>query len=90
MESILNILDILVILFVVANLVRAVWKPADGGGSALLGSILAVAFLIFAIVSFSGAEGLARGSAYNQRALLIFLLAISAVSYLSWSSKPAN
>ena len=90
METILNILDVIVLLVVVASLARAVWKPVGGGGSALLASVLTLAFVIFGIVSFSGAEGLAGGSAYNQRALLIFLVAISAVSYLSWQSKPAN
>jgi hypothetical protein len=89
-ETILSILDFVVVLAVVISLSRAVWKgPSESSRSLALTSLLTVAFIIFGLVSLVAAAGLSAGSAFNQRALLISLVAIAAAIYMSWVNKPA-
>ena len=45
--------------------------------------------IIFGLVSFSAAYGLAESSAFNQVALLVFLVAIAVVAKIAWAEKAA-
>jgi hypothetical protein len=91
LEIILSILDFVVTLVVVISISRAVWKgPSKSSRSLALSLLLTLAFSVFGLVSLLGAAGLTAGSAYSQRALLIFLVAIAIAVYLSWVNKPAQ
>ena len=84
----LSILDWLVKLVVVISLARAVWNGTTRSG--LLGAVLTVAFLLFGLVSMCAGAGLESGSAFNQGALLIFLVLIAIVASRSWVNNPAQ
>lgn len=82
MKGILATLDFLVVLYVVISVPRAVWK-GQTRSRPLTGFIIA-AMMIFGLVSFTAAYGLAESSSFNQLALFISLLAIAIVARNSW------
>lgn len=85
MGTILIIADILVLLSIVISVSRAVRNGQPRGTGPLVLSIcIVIAVLIFAIVSFTAASGLAQSSAFNQVALLLFLIVIAAMARVSW------
>jgi len=82
MRIVLAILDFLVVLYVVISVSRAVWNGPTR--SRLLSGIIIAAMIILGLVSFTAGYGLADNSAFNQWALLIFLVAIAIVARNSW------
>ena len=91
MGIVLSIIDFLVLLTIVISASRWVWKqPAQGFGPLLLSICITLALLIFATVSFTAGSGLAAGSSLSQGILLIFLIAISIVTRMSWANNPAE
>ena len=88
MQTLLSILDWLVIILVVVSLARAVWNGSTR--AALLGAVLTFGFLLFGLVSMCAGAGLQSGSAFNQTALFIALAAIAVVASRTWVDKPAQ
>jgi len=84
MGTILTIADVLVLLGLVISVSRAVRKgrPQD---SLALPIVIGIALIIFATVSFCAASGLAQNTAFNQIALLIFLIMIAIMARASWA-----
>ena len=88
MGIVLRIADLLVLLSVVVSVSRAVRNgQSQGFAGQLLSICIFLAVLIFALVSFTAASGLAESSALNQAALFLFLVVTAIVSRLSWASK---
>jgi len=86
MGIVLSIADLLVLLTIVMSVLRAVRNgPTQGFGAQLLSICVAVAVLIFAVVSFTAASGLAESSSLNQGVLLTFLVLTAVVARLSWA-----
>jgi hypothetical protein len=92
MGTLLMILDFIVLLLLVVQLPRTVWKEQPQGvGSLLLSIFIALAVIVFAIVSFGAFLGLVAGSSSLMRGIfLLVLLGIAAVLRLSWGGKPAT
>jgi hypothetical protein len=88
MGIILTIADLLVLLTIVISVSRAVrnGRPS-GSGQLLLTVCIVIALLVFATVSFTAASGLAQSSAFNQAALLAFLIVTAIVARVSWAPK---
>ena len=85
----LSIADLLVLLTIVISASRAVRNGQSRGfGPLLLSICIALALLIFALVSFAAASGLAQSSSLNQVFLLAFLVVTAIVARFSWASKP--
>jgi hypothetical protein len=85
----LSIADVLVLLAIVISVLRAVRKgQSQGFGAQLLWICILVAVLVFALVSFTAAFGLAESSSLNQGVLLTFLVVTAVVARFSWASKP--
>lgn len=84
METLLSILDIIVVLAVVISLVRAVWK---GRESLILSAFLTLVFAVFGLVSLLAASGLTGRSPFDQGALLVFLVVIAAAMRMSWAKQ---
>lgn len=91
MRITLAIADVIVVLAVVFTVSRAVWRgQSDGSRSVLLSACIVLALLIFGLVSFTAAYGLAESSSFNQLALLIALVAIAIVARIGWANQPAQ
>ncbi len=91
MRIILSIADLIVVLAVVISVSRAVWRgQSDQSRSLLLSACIVLALLIFALVSFTAAYGLAESSSFNQFALLLALVAIAIVARIGWVSRAAQ
>ena len=89
MATILNILDFAVVLLVVVNVSLSVRQGlSDAPESPILTVCLVAALVLFGLVAFLAAQGLAGGSGFGQGALLIFLVA-TAVASTMWRSKRA-
>jgi len=86
----LTIVDLLVLLAIVMSALRAVWNgQSRGSGSLLLSVCIALAMLIFALVSFTAASGLAESSSsLSQGVLLAFLVVTAIVTSFSWAKQP--
>jgi O-antigen/teichoic acid export membrane protein len=84
MRIVLSIADLIVVLAVVISVSRAVWNEER---SRILSAFIIAAMIIFGLVSFSAAYGLAENSSFNQAALLVFLLAIAVVVRSGWTKK---
>ncbi len=84
----LSIADLLVLLVIVISVSRTVRNGQPRGfGPLLLSICIVVAVLIFALVSFTAASGLAQSSSLNQVVLLVFLVVTAVVARVSWASK---
>ena|SRR5690348_12888799 len=85
----LSIADLLVLLTIVISVSRAVRNGQSRGfGPLLLSICIVVALLIFALVSFTAAYGLAESSSLlSQGVLLVFLIVTAVVARVSWASK---
>jgi predicted neutral ceramidase superfamily lipid hydrolase len=80
MGIILRILDFVVVVAVVMSVSRAVWNgQSQSSPSVLLSALIGLGMLVFGLVSFTAAYGLAENSSFNQGVLLIFLVAIGVV-----------
>jgi predicted neutral ceramidase superfamily lipid hydrolase len=67
-----------------------VWRgQSETSRSLLLSACIILALLIFALVSFTAAYGLAESSSFSQVALLVFLVAIAIVIRIGWTDKLA-
>ena len=89
MRIALSIADLLVLLAVVFGALRAVRNGRSRGpGSLLLSICITLALLIFALVSFTAASGLAESSSLNQVVLLAFLVVTAVVARVSWVNQP--
>jgi cytochrome c biogenesis factor len=92
METLLGIVDFIVLLLLVVQIPRMVWKeqPHDIG-SLLLSIFIALALIIFATVSFAAFLGLVQASSSLMRGIyLVVLLGMAAVLRLSWMGKPVT
>ena len=84
----LSTADVIVLLAVVISVSRAVRRGQSGGfAPALLSICIVLALLIFAVVSFTAAFGLAQSSLFNQVFLVAFLIVTAVVARVSWASK---
>jgi FlaA1/EpsC-like NDP-sugar epimerase len=91
MRIVLGIADFVIVLAVVIAVSRAVWRgQSETSRSLLLSACIILAMLIFALVSFTAAYGLAESSLFNQVALLVFLVAMAVVVRIGWTSKTAQ
>lgn len=92
MDTLLDIVDFVVLLLLIVHITRTVWKEQlQGNGSLLLTICIALASAIFAIVSYTSYMGLVAVSSSLTRVIfLVFLLAMVVVVRLSWTSKPAG
>lgn len=89
MGIVLTIADLLVLLTVVVSISRAVQNGQPPGfGPQLLSICVTVALLIFALVSFTAASGLAESSSLGQAVLFIFLVVTAIVARFSWAPVP--
>lgn len=85
----LSIADLLVLLAIVISASRAVWKGHSRGfGPLLLSLCITLAMLIFALVSFAAAYGLAESSSLGRAVLLVFLVVTAIVARVAWVNKP--
>lgn len=90
MRIILGIADFALVVAVVIAVSRAVWRgQSEQSRSLLLSVCVVLAMLVFGLVSFTAAYGLAESSSFNQIALLIVLLAIAIIARISWANEPA-
>jgi len=91
MGTLLGILDFIVLLLLVVQIPRTVWKEQPQGfGSQLLSVFIALAVIVFAIVSFAAFLGLVEASSSLMRGIyLLVLLGMAAVLRLSWVGKQA-
>ena len=90
METILSLLDAIVLLLLIALIPRAVSRglSTKGPGSQLL-SICATAFaIVFAVVSFTASVGFLE-STTAQIAWILVLLVMAYVVRISWTNRPA-
>ena len=87
MGIILGLLDFFVVLAVAISVSRAVWNGQSGSRSVLLSALIVLGMVIFGLVSFTAAYGLAESSGFNQGVLLIFIVAIAIVARTSWADK---
>jgi hypothetical protein len=85
----LSIADLLVLLAIVISASSAVRNGQSRGfGPQLLSICIVLALLIFALVSFTAAFGLAESSSsLSQVVLLAFLVVTAIVARVSWASK---
>jgi hypothetical protein len=92
MGTLLGIVDFIVLLLLVVQVPRTVWKEQPQGfGSQLLSIFIALALIVFAIVSFVAFLGLVEASSSLMRGIyLLVLLGMAAVLRLSWVGKPAT
>jgi len=85
----LSIADLLVLLAVVAGAWRAVRNGQSRGlGSLILSICVILALLVFVLVSFTAASGLAESSSLNQVVLFAFLVVTAIVARVSWVNQP--
>ncbi len=92
MGTLLGIVDFIVLLLLVVQVPRTVWKeqPHDIG-SLLLSIFSALALIVFAIVSFAAFLGLVQASSSLMRGIyLLVLLGMAAVLRLSWVGEPVT
>ena len=91
MGTLLGILDLIVLLVLVVLIIRTVWKEQpQGSGSLLLSIFIALALIVFAIVSFAAYLGLVEVSSSLTRGIfLLILLGLAALLRLAWAGKPA-
>jgi cytochrome c biogenesis factor len=89
MGTLLGIVDFIVLLLLVVHVPRTVWKEQPQGfGSLLLSIFIALALVVFAIVSFAAFLGLVQASSSLMRGIyLVVLLGMAAVLRLSWMGK---
>jgi hypothetical protein len=91
MRIVLGIADFIIVLSVVTAVSRAVWRgQSEQSRSMLLSGLIILAMLIFGLVSFTAAYGLAESSSFNQVALLIVLVAIAVVVRIGWANEPTS
>jgi hypothetical protein len=87
MVTLLSILDVIVLLLLIVHLIRRVREKGPGFGSLLLTIFVALAVIVFAVVSLGAYLGLAaESSTFTQAIFLLILLAMSALVGFSWSS----
>ena len=87
METLVSIVDFIVLLLFVVYIPRLVRRDS---GSLLLSTLIALAVVIFAIVSFAATAGLiAATSSLTRGIVLVVLLGMAALVRLSETSKPA-
>jgi hypothetical protein len=85
----LSIADLIVLLTIVVSVSRAVRNGQPRGfGPQLLSICITLALLIFALVSFTAASGLAESSSFGQAVLFIFLVVTAIVARVSWAPVP--
>jgi hypothetical protein len=86
METLISIVDFIVLLLFVVYIPRLVRRDS---GSLLLSTLIALAVVIFAIVSFTATAGLiAATSSLTRGIVLVVLLGMAALVRLSETSKP--
>jgi hypothetical protein len=86
MGTLVSIADFIVLLLFVVYIPRVVRRDS---GSLLLSTLIALAVVIFAIVSFTANEGLiAATSSLTRGIVLVVLLGMAALVRLSEASKP--
>jgi hypothetical protein len=86
MGTLVNIVDLIVLLLLVVHVPRTVWK---GSGSLLLTICVALAVIVFAPVSLAALSGLVGSeSSLTQVILLAALLAMAALVGISLASNP--
>jgi hypothetical protein len=91
MRIVLGIADFVIVLAVVIAVSRAVWRgQSETSRSLLLSACIILAMLIFALVSFTAAYGLAESSLFNQVALLVSLVAMAIVVRIGWTNTTAE
>jgi predicted neutral ceramidase superfamily lipid hydrolase len=91
MRIVLGIADFVIVLAVVIAVSRAVWRgQSETSRSLLLSACIILAMLIFALVSFTAAYGLAESSLFNQVALLVSLVAMAIVVRIGWTNTTAQ
>lgn len=92
MGTLLGIVDFIVLLLLVVQIPRMVWKEQPQGiGSLLLSIFIALAVIIFATVSFAAFLGLVQASSSLMRGIyLVALLVDAGLLRLSCVGKPAT
>jgi hypothetical protein len=86
MGTLVSIVDFIVLLLFVVYIPRVVRRDS---GSLLLSTLIALAVVIFAIVSFTATAGLiAATSSLTRGIVLVVLLGMAALVRLSEASKP--
>ena len=92
MGTLLGILDFIVLLLLVVQVPRTVWKEQPYSfGSLLLSIFIALALIVFAMVSSAAFLGLVETSSSLTRGiLLVVLLGIAALLRFSWAGKPVT
>ena len=91
MATLVNIVDFIVLLMFVVHIPRVVRKAlSQGSGQMLLTLCIAVAVIIFALVSFIAEAGLiASVSSLTQGILLLFLVVMAVLVRASWADNSA-
>jgi hypothetical protein len=89
MATLLGISDFIVLFLIVIYIPRDVWKHQKDSGSLALSIVIALALIVFALVSFAAYLGLVEVSSSLTRGIfLVILLGMAALLRLSWVSKP--
>ena len=86
METILDILAVIVFLMLVISVPRAVRRGNPGPGSGVLAGLIALAVIVFGVVSVSVASGFAASNSSEAHvALLIGYVVVFILCGISWS-----
>ena len=87
MGTLLNVVDFIVVVLLIAHVSRTVWK---GSGSMVLTSFISLAAIVFGIVSFTSYMGLVGVSSSSMQVLLLMvLLGLAGLIRAAWASEPA-
>jgi hypothetical protein len=89
METILDIIAVIIFLLVVPSVTWAVRSEAQEVSGALAGFVAFFA-VIFGLVFMSAASVLATSDFSTQMILLVFLVVAAILARTVWSSKPAH
>ena len=89
METILDIVAVIVFLLVVPSVAWVV-RNEEKDVSAALAGFVAVFAVIFGLVFMSAASQLATGQFSTQVILLVFLVVVAILARTAWASKPAH
>jgi len=86
MGSLLGVVDFIILLLLIVLILRTVWKEQpQGSGSLLLSIFVALALIVFAMVSFAAYLGLVEASSSLTRGIFFVILLVMAVLlFLSW------
>jgi len=89
METILDIIAVIIFLLVVSSVTWAVRSEAEEVSGPLT-ALVALFAVIFGLVFMAAASQLATSALSTQLCLLVFMVVVAILGRAVWSSKPAH